>query len=115
MSAARGDNAALACVSGSDPGITDVLAGGVGPPKPPFPRSNSVWRRVQYRPPSATSAIWRSSSSTAPRPSPRSVRLIRSEEHTSELQSLMRSSYAVFCVKKIMLQHYTHILQYQTI
>src|SRR3546814_7420827 len=24
-------------------------------------------------------------------------RLIRSEEHTSELQSLMRSSYAVFC------------------
>src|SRR3546814_3363810 len=24
----------------------------------------------------------------------------RSEEHTSELQSLMRSSYAVFCVKK---------------
>src|SRR3546814_10670495 len=26
--------------------------------------------------------------------------LIRSEEHTSELQSLMRSSYAVFCLKK---------------
>src|SRR3546814_3723433 len=25
---------------------------------------------------------------------------IRSEEHTSELQSLMRISYAVFCVKK---------------
>src|SRR3546814_3610989 len=25
---------------------------------------------------------------------------IRSEEHTSELQSLMRSSYAVFCLKK---------------
>src|SRR3546814_10358721 len=24
----------------------------------------------------------------------------RSEEHTSELQSLMRTSYAVFCVKK---------------
>src|SRR3546814_10100947 len=24
---------------------------------------------------------------------------VRSEEHTSELQSLMRSSYAVFCVK----------------
>src|SRR3546814_2066050 len=24
----------------------------------------------------------------------------RSEEHTSELQSLMRSSYAVFCLKK---------------
>src|SRR3546814_2583647 len=26
--------------------------------------------------------------------------LARSEEHTSELQSLMRSSYAVFCLKK---------------
>src|SRR3546814_8996959 len=26
--------------------------------------------------------------------------IIRSEEHTSELQSLMRSSYAVFCLKK---------------
>src|SRR3546814_4763571 len=27
-------------------------------------------------------------------------KLIRSEEHTSELQSLMRISYAVFCLKK---------------
>src|SRR3546814_7094147 len=26
--------------------------------------------------------------------------LIRSEEHTSELQSLMRTSYAVFCLNK---------------
>src|SRR3546814_8669510 len=26
--------------------------------------------------------------------------LVRSEEHTSELQSLMRRSYAVFCLKK---------------
>src|SRR3546814_9011102 len=30
----------------------------------------------------------------------RSTRLLRSEEHTSELQSLMRISYAVFCLKK---------------
>src|SRR3546814_10091512 len=29
----------------------------------------------------------------------------RSEEHTSELQSLMRSSYAVFCLKKKKEQH----------
>src|SRR3546814_8220032 len=28
------------------------------------------------------------------------VVLLRSEEHTSELQSLMRISYAVFCLKK---------------
>src|SRR3546814_4085580 len=27
-------------------------------------------------------------------------RKVRSEEHTSELQSLMRNSYAVFCLKK---------------
>src|SRR3546814_10519038 len=30
----------------------------------------------------------------------RSARASRSEEHTSELQSLMRISYAVFCLKK---------------
>src|SRR3546814_9660668 len=31
----------------------------------------------------------------------------RSEEHTSELQSLMRISYAVFCLKKKQTQHTT--------
>src|SRR3546814_1114543 len=43
----------------------------------------------------------------------------RSEEHTSELQSLMRISYAVFCLKKKrttktkkMAQHSIHILLY---
>src|SRR3546814_1929690 len=30
----------------------------------------------------------------------RPLAVIRSEEHTSELQSLMRMSYAVFCLKK---------------
>src|SRR3546814_2756462 len=36
------------------------------------------------------------------RPAPRrqAARFPRSEEHTSELQSLMRISYAVFCLKK---------------
>src|SRR3546814_10272496 len=33
----------------------------------------------------------------------------RSEEHTSELQSLMRISYAVFCLKKKKLETTTHI------
>src|SRR3546814_12767865 len=40
---------------------------------------------------------------------PRTRRLLRSEEHTSELQSLMRISYAVFCLKKknnISINHY---------
>src|SRR3546814_5130707 len=32
----------------------------------------------------------------------------RSEEHTSELQSLMRISYAVFCLKKKQTQHTTY-------
>src|SRR3546814_2388507 len=30
----------------------------------------------------------------------RPIAILRSEEHTSELQSLMRISYAVFCLKK---------------
>src|SRR3546814_5065372 len=30
----------------------------------------------------------------------RKLAISRSEEHTSELQSLMRTSYAVFCLKK---------------
>src|SRR3546814_5519686 len=33
-------------------------------------------------------------------PAPSAVVAPRSEEHTSELQSLMRISYAVFCLKK---------------
>src|SRR3546814_5344497 len=41
----------------------------------------------------------------------------RSEEHTSELQSLMRISYAVFCLKKktnsyTSIHRYTNILEY---
>src|SRR3546814_5860138 len=47
-----------------------------------------------------------------------SRRRARSEEHTSELQSLMRISYAVFCLKKknnctsshTITQHYTNTL-----
>src|SRR3546814_1065386 len=31
---------------------------------------------------------------------PSCSQLVRSEEHTSELQSLMSNSYAVFCLKK---------------
>src|SRR3546814_5421552 len=33
----------------------------------------------------------------------------RSEEHTSELQSLMRISYAVFCLKKKTMRHQIQI------
>src|SRR3546814_1250101 len=37
-----------------------------------------------------------------------------SEEHTSELQSLMRISYAVFCLKKKKKTHPTHTHQQST-
>src|SRR3546814_3618114 len=40
-------------------------------------------------------------------------RTTRSEEHTSELQSLMRISYAVFCLKKK--KKFTHVTHYFTI
>src|SRR3546814_8235384 len=35
-------------------------------------------------------------------------RIDRSEEHTSELQSLMRISYAVFCLKKKKIKRINH-------
>src|SRR3546814_3268334 len=49
--------------------------------------------------------VWRRAYAIAPEPldldDPRHPRFDRrSEEHTSELQSLMRISYAVFCLKK---------------
>src|SRR3546814_8248653 len=40
-----------------------------------------------------------------------SSRQQRSEEHTSELQSLMRISYAVFCLKKKKKKHILHLKQ----
>src|SRR3546814_1821370 len=40
-------------------------------------------------------------------PSNASITQSRSEEHTSELQSLMRISYAVFCLKKKKKTKYT--------
>src|SRR3546814_9928811 len=44
----------------------------------------------------ARTAPWRSGGWACGRALPQ----LRSEEHTSELQSLMRISYAVFCLKK---------------
>src|SRR3546814_2570692 len=47
-------------------------------------------------------SLWRVYSMTKPVTAMAAMILIedRSEEHTSELQSLMRISYAVFCLKK---------------
>src|SRR3546814_15052681 len=41
-----------------------------------------------------------------------SIRRTRSEEHTSELQSLMRISYAVFCLQKKQIIHNTTTIIY---
>src|SRR3546814_7757035 len=65
------------------------------------------------------SETWRRSRSVAageglsPPDSPQPLSNSRSEEHTSELQSLMRISYAVFCLKK---KHTTayHIYNHNT-
>src|SRR3546814_5686975 len=59
-------------------------------------------RRVQYRR-AGSQGLWRPLCSHRFRNRPRHRRGgagLRSEEHTSELQSLMRISYAVFCLKK---------------
>src|SRR3546814_2697331 len=39
------------------------------------------------------------------------VRKVRSEEHTSELQSLMRNSYAAFCLKTTRIKDHTRALK----
>src|SRR3546814_8057050 len=46
------------------------------------------------------SSAWASLRAPGPIRRPKSAHRQRSEEHTSELQSLMRISYAVFCLKK---------------
>src|SRR3546814_10204791 len=48
-------------------------------------------------------------------PVPCGAAVIRSEEHTSELQSLMRISYAVFCLQKKNPNHKYHTTHYHTI
>src|SRR3546814_3715550 len=49
---------------------------------------------------SATSALTTRKRMSSQRLEPIAISVDRSEEHTSELQSLMRISYAVFCLKK---------------
>src|SRR3546814_3814057 len=70
----------------------------------PYTSSSDLWprrrrwptrRRCCRRP--GTSTRWWSPASACAATKPETP---RSEEHTSELQSLMRISYAVFCLKK---------------
>src|SRR3546814_6565033 len=63
--------------------------------QPSARRARSERNRVEHNDTSAVSQ--RAARPPSPPPKPPSM---RSEEHTSELQSLMRISYAVFCLKK---------------
>src|SRR3546814_9533016 len=68
------------------------------PPPPRSPGSGRTARRCS-RPPTPASRATASAT--------------RSEEHTSELQSLMRISYAVFCLKKKNKQNSKQLHSYQ--
>src|SRR3546814_10846387 len=70
------------------------LAGKINPETAVFPADP----HYQYRHPHG--AVWDDFASCS------IPILVRSEEHTSELQSLMRISYAVFCLKKKKRQQY---------
>src|SRR3546814_9473694 len=64
------------------------------------PGAPLLWRIKALRPFAAMLTL-------APARVPSQAAIARSEEHTSELQSLMRISYAVFCLKKKKtIQHY---------
>src|SRR3546814_6361687 len=62
------------------------------------PRQGAVDRR--HRPGKGAAEIGRAARAAAAAVRRRPRLRHRSEEHTSELQSLMRKSYAVFCLKK---------------
>src|SRR3546814_3548432 len=71
------------------------LIGGVGVAS----AGESMNGNISARFPTGQPGVYSTIVEAAPAHSP------RSEEHTSELQSLMRISYAVFCLKKNTLHH----------
>src|SRR3546814_9154686 len=76
-----------------------------------------VWRRSRSVPISRRAQIWNTLGLSQPsfRAEWEKMNLSfvskRSEEHTSELQSLMRISYAVFCLKKKITYEHIHSAQ----
>src|SRR3546814_3301897 len=69
----------------------DHIGGNLEDGKPAFANARYVSSAAEYD-------FW-SPIDKASGPTERVGKLVRSEEHTSELQSLMRISYAVFCMK----------------
>src|SRR3546814_6772501 len=72
--------------------INEPIAAGATQMSTSFPRIIGGIDNIAIK--SSVSVIVIGGRAIAPRPA------IRSEEHTSELQSLMRISYAVFCLKQ---------------
>src|SRR3546814_4869497 len=87
-------------LSAMTPSKSMMIAAGVTPPSPTSPDCAAGRRRCPWPPRHDRRAV-------APAPHRRAGRSTggRSEEHTSELQSLMRISYAVFCLKKKINKH----------
>src|SRR3546814_2612316 len=96
-------------VCSSDLGVRAGLSGGPDGPAPPFPARRGL-RRAKAQccaeGPGCAGSTSPASVHTTSRPCGSRLRWKyagmsgRSEEHTSELQSLMRTSYAVFCLKQ---------------
>src|SRR3546814_9990041 len=84
-------SALSACIPTVRPPVSNIPQSAAPPPRLPVDlvtqmEPEPVWNARQVVPNA--------------RPIPESSYIVRSEEHTSELQSLMRISYAVFCLKK---------------
>src|SRR3546814_4518166 len=75
----------------------DVKYDGISPSYPSAPGLVDFWATKHGCDPARSSTLVSMSPTTCTAPA-------RSEEHTSELQSLMRISYAVFCLKKKKIQ-----------
>src|SRR3546814_2183924 len=95
---------------------------------PPLPATSPTITARRFQGwPSPSSLLWKNSERSAKLHGVHSqknwLKLPRSEEHTSELQSLMRISYAVFCLTKKtkysrttlypFIVHHHHIAPYQ--
>src|SRR3546814_7638687 len=79
--------------------------------RPARPDHRRAHRREAYRRPAQAAAAPQGLYTEGHRRRPQglSAHRRRSEEHTSELQSLMRISYAVFCLKKKKKKQHTQI------
>src|SRR3546814_5593959 len=96
---AQGSELTRAARQPSDAGLTGLRGcSGIG-------RSSQAWRCSAH---TACSGIGKSRSAKAPAATPIRCASRRSEEHTSELQSLMRIPYAVFCLKNKQISDNNH-------